>query len=122
VTLATVASAASSLAPLNPAIVIVTLDAWRDTASTLQGLLPRWGMPSSASLLSGDPAAVGDVLDAFNVARIRNEKTGDIDHVAIVYVIDPQGRIAYALAAPTTDWVVEAARRSVSALPAGSGG
>jgi protein SCO1/2 len=122
VTLATVAGAATSLAPLNPAIVIITLDAWRDTPSTLQGLLTRWGMPPSAALLTGDPVAVGRTLDAFNVASTRNEKTGDIDHVALVYVIDPQGRIAYALSAPTKDWVVEAALRSVSALPAGPGG
>ncbi len=120
-TLSTVRNAADYLAALNPAIVVITLDAWRDTPSTLQSLMTRWALPPSASVLSGHPATVGRALDAFNVVSQRNEKTGDIDHVALVYVIDPQGRIAYALASPTAAWVVEAARRAACTGAAGPG-
>ncbi len=120
-TLSTVRNAAKDLAAFNPAVVVITLDAWRDTPSTLQGLMTQWALPPSAAVLSGHPVAVGRTLDAFNMVSQRNEKTGDIDHVALVYVIDPRGRIAYALASPTAAWVVEAARRAACTPPAGAG-
>jgi protein SCO1/2 len=112
VTLASVASAVRSVKALDPAVVVITLDAWRDTPRTLEQLRSRWALPPDATLLSGSPVAVDQVLDAFQVARSRNERTGDIDHVALVYVVDQRGTIEYALSNPPAAWIAEALRRT----------
>jgi hypothetical protein len=39
---------------------------------------------------------VNDVLDAWNVARERDPRSGDVTHPPLVYVVDPSGRLAYA--------------------------
>jgi len=113
VTIASVLSALNDARALEPAGIIVTLDAWRDTPGTLDSLAQKWGLPPSAVVLSGRPAEVVGVLDALQVVWARNERTGDIDHVALVYVLDPRGRIAYALSNPPPQWLAEALSRAV---------
>jgi cytochrome oxidase Cu insertion factor (SCO1/SenC/PrrC family) len=81
---------------LDPAVVVVTLDPWRDTPSRLPHLAEQWGLGSDAFVLSGAVEDVERVLDAWNVARERDLRTGDISHPALVYVVDRKGRIAYA--------------------------
>ncbi len=46
-------------------------------------------------MLSGTPDAVERALNAWRVPRARNEKTGDIMHPSLVYVVSADGRIAY---------------------------
>jgi len=46
--------------------------------------------------LSGAVDQVNSVLDAWGVARERNAATGDVAHPPLVYVLDPEGRIAFA--------------------------
>jgi hypothetical protein len=36
------------------------------------------------------------VLDAWSVARSRDLRTGEVTHPSLIYVIDRDGRIAYA--------------------------
>jgi len=91
---------------------IVTLDAWRDTPGALPGIAARWKLPPEVSLLSGPVARVLGVLDAYAVERRRDMRTGDIDHLAVVHVIDPAGRIAYTLTEGATAWLGEAAARA----------
>jgi protein SCO1/2 len=81
-----------------PRIAVVTLDPWRDTPSRLPALAQRWGLAGDGDsfVLSGAPADVNALLDRWNVARGRDAQTGRIDHPALVYVLDAQGRIAYA--------------------------
>jgi protein SCO1 len=76
-------------------VIVVTLDPWRDTPSRLDSIARNWNMGPEAHLLSGEPAAVERTLNAWRVPRVRNEKTGDLSHPAIVYVVGPDGRIAY---------------------------
>lgn len=97
-----------------PGMVVITLDAWRDTPAALAELREKWALPSAARLLTGSIPKVNDILDAYTVARMRDETTGDIDHPALVYVIDPQGRIAYALLNPSPQWLMDAAKRAAS--------
>jgi protein SCO1 len=80
-----------------PAVVIVTLDPWRDTPSRLPAIAAGWGLTGDAHVLSGDAETVERALNAWRVPRVRNEKTGDISHPSIVYVIGADGRIAYVL-------------------------
>lgn len=81
-----------------PRVAVVTLDPWRDTPSRLPALAQSWGLDAGADAfaLSGAPDAVNALLDRWNVPRGRDEATGRIDHPALVYVLDAQGRIAYA--------------------------
>ena len=46
-------------------------------------------------MLSGAPDSVERVLNAWRVPRARNERTGDVSHPSVVYVIGADGRIAY---------------------------
>lgn len=80
-----------------PAVLVVTLDPWRDTPSRLPGLAESWQLPAEhAHVLSGTVEQVEAVLDAWNIPRSRNESTGDVTHPSLVYVVDKNGRIAFA--------------------------
>jgi protein SCO1/2 len=78
-----------------PVVLIVTLDPWRDTPRRLPTIARQWMIEDDAHVLSGDPEVVERALNAWRVPRTRNEKTGEIVHPSVVYVIDAEGRIAY---------------------------
>lgn len=78
-----------------PPVLVVTLDPWRDTPSRLPSIATRWKLPDGMHVLSGPADVVERTLNGWRVPRVRNQKTGDISHPSMVYVIDPAGRIAY---------------------------
>jgi cytochrome oxidase Cu insertion factor (SCO1/SenC/PrrC family) len=78
-------------------VLIITLDPWRDTPSRLGAMAAAWGIGGDARVLSGAPDTVDRVLNVWRVPRVRNERTGDLSHPSLVYVIAPDGRIAYVL-------------------------
>ncbi len=80
-----------------PVVVVVTLDPWRDTPSRLPAMARQWGMSAGDHALSGTPEVVERTLNAWRIPRVRNGKTGDLSHPALVYVIAPNGRITYAV-------------------------
>jgi protein SCO1/2 len=95
----TLARARAAHAPERvPRVAVVTLDPWRDTPSRLSFLAKSWGLDAEggAFVLSGAAADVEAVLDRWNVPRSRDPATGQLDHPALVYVLDASGRIAYA--------------------------
>lgn len=109
----TVRQAAVELPELNPAVVVVTLDPWRDTPSSLPTLTASWrldGLPR-AHVLSGEVADVLGVLDAWEMPHERDPQSGDIAHPALVHVLTADGTIGYSFNGPSVTWVVEAARR-----------
>lgn len=81
---------------LHPAIVVVTLDPWRDTPSRLPAMAGLWGLPADGSVVSGSVADVEAALDRWNVPRTRDPHTGEVTHPNLVYVLDGTGRIVYA--------------------------
>lgn len=87
--------AAARAPALRPAVVVVTLDPWRDTPSRLPHLARQWGLGPDGYVLGGTPDRVNAVLDAWGVTRSRNTLTGDIAHPALVYVLGADGRIAF---------------------------
>lgn len=91
--------------------VLITLDPWRDTVQALPGLAEKWELPANAHILSGSVPEVTSTLDRFEVPWKRNEKTGEVDHPALVYVLDPRGRISYAFNNPTAQWLSDAVQR-----------
>ena len=78
-----------------PIVVVITLDPWRDTPGRLPSIAKSWNLTADAHLLSGSPDDVERALNAWRVPRTRNQKTGDIIHPRIVYVVGANGRISY---------------------------
>lgn len=78
-----------------PPLLVITLDPWRDMPSRLASIAASWRLDGNAHVLSGPREAVERTLNAWRVPRVRNQKTGDISHPSIVYVVDAEGRIAY---------------------------
>jgi len=79
------------------AIVVITLDPWRDTPARLDGLVEQFELdPERDFVVSGPVDAVNAVLDDWNMPRERDELTGDITHPGIVYMVEPDGTVAYA--------------------------
>jgi cytochrome oxidase Cu insertion factor (SCO1/SenC/PrrC family) len=79
------------------AVLVVTLDPWRDTPSRLPGMASSWGLPGDdAWVLSGDVASVEAALDAWDVPRQRDTTSGEVTHPSLVYIIDRDGTLAYA--------------------------
>lgn len=102
---------ASGAMPEDVELLIVTLDPWRDTPAALPSIAAGWSLKERQRVLSGPLDEVSRVLDAYNVQRGRDDSTGDVSHPALVVVIDRDGRLAYMLSGPATDWAGEAVRR-----------
>lgn len=98
-----------------PRALIVTLDPWRDTPSRLPSIAKQWGLDADAHVLSGPPEQVERTLNGWRVPRVRNEKTGDISHPSMVYVIGADGRIAYVVSGNAD--AISAAVRALSPGP-----
>lgn len=94
---ADVTTAAARLVDARPAVLVITLDPWRDTPSRLPAMADAWHLFGDARVLSGEPDAVELALNAWRVPRVRNSRTGDLSHPALVYVIGADGRLHYAL-------------------------
>jgi protein SCO1/2 len=77
------------------ALVIVTLDPWRDTPARLPAMARDWRLAQQDVVLSGPVDAVNAALDAWQVPRSRDEATGEITHGAPVYLVDARGRLQY---------------------------
>ncbi|HXW08297.1 MAG TPA: SCO family protein [Vicinamibacterales bacterium] len=78
-----------------PPALVITMDPWRDTPARLPAIAEQWKIGGQAHVLSGEPEVVERTLNAWRVPRARNEKTGDISHPYIVYVLGRDGRIAF---------------------------
>ncbi len=89
----------------DPVVVVITLDPWRDTPSRLPHLAEQWKLDRDAHVLSGPVETVERVLDDWNVARDRDPATGDVIHPALVYVVDREGRVAFASTGRPADLV-----------------
>jgi protein SCO1 len=93
-------------------VVLITLDPWRDTVSTLPSIARQWQLPDSFHVLSA--ARVDDalrVVNAYGVPIERDEKSGDIVHPGLVFVVDADGRLAYTFNNPSTAWIRDALAR-----------
>jgi protein SCO1/2 len=110
----TLKGAARDLGEIDPAVVVVTLDPWRDTPSSLPTLYESWGLDSvdGSHVLSGEVDQVLGVLDAWDMPYARDPKTGDVGHPAMVHVLTPDGDIGYSFNGPTAAWLVEATHRT----------
>ena len=99
-------------APGGAPMLLVTLDPWRDTPSSLAGIARQWELPAGFHVLSSrDVGDVRRVAEAYGVSAARDDKTGDIVHPGLVFLIDGAGRLAYTFNNPPADWVREGLQR-----------
>lgn len=103
-------AARARLGRASPALLIVTLDPWRDTPARLPAIAAEWGLPVGAHLLGGSVADVEATLDAWGVPRLRDPASGELTHSSVVTLLDRRGRIAYTVTGGA-DAIVEYARR-----------
>ena len=94
-TVADVLAARRRIDGVPPPVLVVTLDPWRDTPGRLGSIAASWRLDPDAHVLSGRPDAVERTLNAWRMPRARNQKTGDVAHPSVVYIVDANGRIAY---------------------------
>ena len=80
----------------SPAVLVVTLDPERDVPTRLPAIATQWKLEAEELVVSGPVAAVEAALDAWGVARARDPRTGDVAHPRLTYILDGEGRIAYA--------------------------
>jgi cytochrome oxidase Cu insertion factor (SCO1/SenC/PrrC family) len=78
-----------------PAVVVLTVDPWRDPPSRLAHAARVWSLDDDAHVLSGAIDRVLAELEAWEVSIQRHPRTGDVVHPALVYVLDRDGRIAF---------------------------
>lgn len=83
------------------ALVVVTLDPWRDLPSRLPTIAEQWQLGENDYLLSGSIDEVTQVLKDWEVGFSRNPQTGDIGHVAVVVLLDREGRMTHRIGG---DW------------------
>ncbi len=101
----------SDTAATDIAVVVLTLDPWRDTPSRLSALAARYGLdPARDFMVGGAPEAVTAALDAFRMASQRDTRTGDIVHPPLVYVVERDGALAYGTTGATGHLVQLAGR------------
>lgn len=79
-----------------PVVIVVTLDPWRDTPARLPRIARAWRLGDDAHVLTGAVEEVRSVLDAWRVPWDRDPFTGEVTHPALVYVVDRDGRVAFA--------------------------
>ena len=90
--------AQASVAELDPVVLVVTLDPWRDAPARLAAIADQWHLGRNAYVLSGEVAHVERTLDAWHVGRARDGRTGDVTHATAVYLLDRAGRVAFVVA------------------------
>jgi protein SCO1 len=95
----------------SPVVLIVTLDPWRDPPQRLPHIARTLQLQDGEYFLSGSIDSVETTLDEWGVERVRDERTGEVSHASLVYVIDAAGRIAFAVTGDT-----ERIRAAVAAL------
>ncbi len=104
-------------------ILAVSLDPEGDSMEKMARAAEAYGMSTPQfHFLNGEPDEVNRVLDRLQVARLPNEKTGEIDHANLFFLIDRSGTIAYRfnLSQRHESWLIEALRLLAEERVAGS--
>ncbi len=74
--------------------VSISLDPKTDTPEAMAAYAAKRGADTAQwSFLTGDPEVVSDVIARYGIGTIR-EQDGNIDHMLVTFLIDPEGRIA----------------------------
>ena len=83
-------------------IVFISVDPERDTPEVLKSYVESFDAPIVA--LTGSPDQIKQVARAFRVYYAKHQRSGgeyDMDHSAVIDVMDPQGRFTATLSPDT---------------------
>ncbi len=113
VLIGTLHAAIEGLPPSETAVVVITLDPWRDTPANLPAIAKAWRLEriADARVLSGEIAKVNEVLAQWGAGGNRDETTGEISHPGLIYILDPDSRIAFRFLNPPRGWLIDAVAR-----------
>lgn len=94
------------------AVIAFSLNPEADTRELRAMTAKIYGMKTDFHFVSGIPSEVNALLDKLNVARTRDEKTGQIMHSNLFFLLDREGRIAYRLSQSEKEssWLISALR------------
>ena len=95
------------------AVVAFSLNPEADTRELRTMTTKIFGMTAPQfHFVNGVPSEVNTLLDKLNIARSRDEKTGQIQHSNLFFLLDRQGRIAYRLSLSQNEqsWLISALR------------
>lgn len=105
----------------NVTLLAISLDPENDTLESMARAAAAYGMDAPQfQFLNGDPAKVNKILDGLSIARIPDDRTGQIDHANLYFLIDKQGRIAFRfnLSDRHQTWLNEALQILLAETPA----
>jgi len=96
-------------------VLAITLDPDHDGPNELRTMAHAQKLDTNPNyrFLTGPSAKVNATLDALEIARTRDPKTGVIDHASVFVLVDRSGRIAYRIALGSEleeTWLVDALR------------
>jgi len=113
VLIGTLHAAIEGLPPADTAVVVITLDPWRDTPANLPAIAKAWRLEriADARVLSGEVETVNAVLAQWGAGGNRDEATGEISHPGLIFVLDEQSRIAFRFLNPPRGWLIDAVAR-----------
>lgn len=63
----------------------------------LPHIVSSWEQGANDRVLSGSVGDVNSMLDALNVQRQRDERTGDVEHASVIMATDTRGHVAWRL-------------------------
>jgi len=84
-------------------VVFITVDPERDTPEVLKSYMQSFDAPIVA--LTGTPDEVAQAAKAYRVFYAKHQRADggyDMDHSAVIYIMDPQGRFTATLSPDTT--------------------
>jgi protein SCO1/2 len=82
----------------NVGVVFITVDPERDTPDVLKSYAESFDAPLAA--LTGSPDAVAEAAKGYRVYYAKHARSDggyDMDHSAVIYIMDPQGRFTATL-------------------------
>jgi protein SCO1/2 len=102
------------------AVVAFSLNPEADTRELRAMTARMYGIKSQFHFVSGVPSELDALLDRLDVVRKRDEKTGQILHSNLFFLLDREGRIAYRLSQSQNEssWLISALRVLLAEKPA----
>lgn len=96
----------------NIAVVAFSLNPEADTREMRATIARIYGMKAPFHFVNGVPSDVNALLDKLNVARERDERSGQIMHSNLFFLLDREGRIAFrlSLSQKESSWLISALR------------
>jgi cytochrome oxidase Cu insertion factor (SCO1/SenC/PrrC family) len=101
------------------AVVAFSLNPESDTRELRAMTAKMYGMKSQFHFVNGVPSEMNALLDKLSVARTRDDKSGQIMHSNLFFLLDREGRIAYRLSLSQNEssWLISALRVLLAEKP-----